>query len=93
MAFIFSAIASAIPGALFAAVPVHARRPALVGATTGVLMQGSNVGSLLGPPIVAALVSTGGWSWALYYTTPALACAALSAWILHGAERKLSRRT
>lgn len=89
-AFVFSAVSSAIPGALFAAVPVHAPRPALVGATTGVLMQGSNIGALLGPPLVAALVSLGGWSWALLYTTPALACAALAAWMLDRAERRLA---
>ncbi|HKU94767.1 MAG TPA: MFS transporter [Vineibacter sp.] len=88
-AFIFSAISSAIPGALFAAVPVHAPRPALVGATMGVLMQGSNAGLVVGPPIVAALVSTGGWSWALFYILPALGCSALAAWLLHRAERRL----
>jgi len=89
-AFVFSAISSAIPGALFAAVPVHAPRPALVGATMGVLMQGSNAGLLIGPPIVAALVSTGGWSWALFYILPALGCSALAAWLLHRAERRLA---
>jgi MFS family permease len=92
-AFVFSAIASAIPGALFAAVPVHAPRPALIGATNGVLMQGSNIGALLGPPVVAALVVAGGWSWALLYTTPALAGAAIAAWILDRAERRLAQDT
>lgn len=91
-AFVFSAVASAIPGALFAAVPVHAPRPALVGATMGMLMQGSNAGLLFGPPIVAALVSSGGWSWALFYILPALGCSALAAWLLHRAERRLAHR-
>ncbi|HJQ61138.1 MAG TPA: MFS transporter, partial [Vineibacter sp.] len=85
-AFVFSAVSSAIPGALFAAVPVHAPRPGLVSATNGVLIQGSNIGSLLGPPIVAALVSAGGWSWALLYVVPALCCAAIAAWLLHRVE-------
>jgi MFS family permease len=88
-AFVFSAVSSAIPGALFAAVPVHAPRPGLIGATNGVLMQGSNIGSLLGPPIVAALVSAGGWTWALLYVVPALACAGVAAWLLHRVERRL----
>ncbi len=92
-AFVFSAVASAIPGALFAAVPVHAPRPDLIGATTGMLMQGSNIGALLGPPIVAALVSAGDWSWALLYTTPALACAVVAAWFLHRAERRLAHHS
>lgn len=89
LAFVFSAVASAIPGALFAAVPVHAPRPDLVGATTGVLMQGSNVGALLGPPIVAALVSAGGWSWALFLIVPALTGAVAAAGWLHRAERRI----
>jgi predicted MFS family arabinose efflux permease len=86
MAFAFSASASAIPGALFGAVPVHAPRPDLIGATTGVLMQCSNIGSLLGPPVVAALVSAGGWSWAALYTTPALLASIAAAWVLHRRE-------
>ena len=86
MAFAFSAVASAIPGALFAAIPVHAPRPDLIGATNGVLMQCSNLGALIGPPAVAALVSTGGWSWAALYTTPALLLSIAAAWILHRRE-------
>lgn len=86
MAFAFSAVASAIPGALFAAIPVHAPRPDLIGATNGVLMQFSNLGALVGPPAVAALVSSGGWSWATIYTTPALLGSILAAWVLHRRE-------
>lgn len=86
MAFAFSASASAIPGALFAAIPVHAPRPDLIGATNGVLMQCSNMGALIGPPVVAALVSTGGWSWAALYTTPALLASIAAAWVLHRRE-------
>lgn len=86
MAFVFSAAASAIPGGLFAAIPVHAPRPDLVGATNGVLMQCSNLGALIGPPAVAALVSAGGWSWAALYTTPALLGSIAAALVLHRRE-------
>ncbi len=86
MAFVFSAAASAIPGALFAAIPVHAPRPDLVGATNGVLMQFSNFGALIGPPAVATLVAGGGWSWAALYTTPALLGSIAAAWVLHRRE-------
>ncbi|QQS12701.1 MAG: MFS transporter [Rhodospirillales bacterium] len=85
-AFAFSMVASAIPGALFGAIPVHAPRPGLIGATTGALMQGSNIGSLTGPPIVAALVSANGWASALWYTTPALALAAAAGFALQRRE-------
>ncbi len=86
MAFVFSTAASAIPGALFAAIPVHAPRPSLAGATNGLLMQGSNLGILIGPPTVAVLVSAGGWSMAPWFTTPALALSALAGWLLQRRE-------
>jgi MFS family permease len=86
MAFVFSAAASGIPGALFAAIAVHAPRPDLIGATNGVLMQCSNLGALIGPPAVAALVASGGWSWAALYTTPALLASIVAAWVLHRRE-------
>lgn len=91
-AFAFSMVASAIPGALFGAIPVHAPRPGLIGATTGALMQGSNIGSLTGPPIVAALVSSGGWASALWYTTPALALAAVAGFALQRREPRPADR-
>ena len=43
-----------VPGALFTGLPVHSPRPELVGASTGLLMQGSNLGGLIGPPITGA---------------------------------------
>jgi len=49
-------------------------------------MQCSNLGALLGPPAVAALVSAGGWSWAALYTTPALLVSIAAAWVLHRRE-------
>ncbi|MBX3501114.1 MAG: MFS transporter [Alphaproteobacteria bacterium] len=91
MAFAFSASASAIPGALFGAIPVHAPRPDLIGATNGVLMQCSNIGALIGPPVVAALVTAGGWSWAALYTTPALLASIAAAWVLHRREAVTAR--
>ena len=49
--------------------PSMRRAPQLVGAATGLLMQGSNIGALLGPPITAALVSAGGWPAAAWLTS------------------------
>ena len=51
LAGVYSAVIGVVPAALFTAIPVHAPRPQLVGASTGLLMQGSNFGSLIGPPI------------------------------------------
>jgi hypothetical protein len=51
-------------------------------------MQGSNIGALLGPPITAALVATGGWPAAAWFTSSALGVAALAGIFLHWRERR-----
>lgn len=88
LAGIYSMVIGLVPGALFTAVPVHAPRPPLVGATTGLLMQGSNIGALIGPPITATVVSAGGWPAAAWFTSAALGVAALAGAFLHWRERR-----
>lgn len=91
LAALYSAVIGVVPGALFTAIPIHAPRPQLVGASTGLLMQGSNIGGLLGPPITGALVASGGWSSAAWLTSGALAVAAGAGLFLHWREtRKLA---
>jgi MFS family permease len=51
-------------------------------------MQGSNIGALLGPPITAALVASGGWPAAAWLTSIALAIVAASGVFLHWRERR-----
>ena len=60
IAFAFSIIGGILPAAALAGVPVHSPSPAAIGATNGVLVQGSNFGTLMGPPIVAMLVAASG---------------------------------
>ena len=88
LAGVYSAVIGVIPGALFTAIPVHSPRPELVGASTGLLMQGSNIGGLLGPPVTAALVVAGGWSAAAWLTSTALGIAAAAGLFLHWRERR-----
>lgn len=62
-----SSIAFSVAGGLVAdgAVrrrPVHALRSALVGATVGLMMQGNNLGLVVGPAIAGALAASAGWS-------------------------------
>lgn len=48
---------SALSGAL-----LHAPKPNLVGTTNGLILQGSNIGSVIGSPTIAMIVTiTGGW--------------------------------
>lgn len=58
---VFSFIGGFIPVVLIDAAPRHAPRPEVVGATMGFLMQGNNVGFVLGPAAVGAIVATAGW--------------------------------
>jgi MFS family permease len=88
LAGIYSAVIGLLPGCLFTAIPVHAPRPHLAGAATGLLMQVSNFGALVGPPVTAALVSAGGWPAAARMTGGALGIAALAGVFLHWRERR-----
>lgn len=91
LAGVYSAVIGVVPGCLFTAIPLHAPRPQLVGAATGLLMQVSNFGALIGPPITAALVSSGGWPAAAWMTSVALGIAALAGLFLHWRERRRLR--
>jgi DHA1 family inner membrane transport protein len=88
LAGVYSAVIGVLPGCLFTAIPLHAPRPQLIGASAGLLMQISNFGALIGPPITAALVSAGGWSAASWMTSIALGIAALAGIFLHWRERR-----
>jgi MFS family permease len=88
LAGVYSAVIGVVPGCLFTAIPLHAPRPQLIGAATGLLMQVSNLGALLGPPITAALVSTGGWPAAAWLTSLALGLAAVAGLFLHWREKR-----
>jgi MFS family permease len=88
LAGLYSAVIGVVPGCLFTAIPLHAPRPQLVGAATGLLMQVSNLGALLGPPITAALVSAGGWPAAAWLTSVALGLAAVAGLFLHWREKR-----
>jgi hypothetical protein len=88
LAALYSGVIGMVPAALFAALPVHAPRPHLVGAATGLQLQGSNVGALLDPPIIAALAASGGWPKAAWLTSVALGIAAGAGLFLHWRERR-----
>lgn len=89
-AFAFSAFGGLIPAAALAAAPVHAPRFDQVATVNGVIVQGANVGSLSGPPVMAAVVGlAGGWtgSWWLF---PACAAAGIALTVaLRAIEREL----
>jgi MFS family permease len=88
LAGVYSAVIGVVPGCLFTGLAVHSPRPELVGASTGLLMQGSNIGGLIGPPVTGALVASGGWPAAAWLTSAALGVVAASGLFLHRRERR-----
>lgn len=61
LSIVFSFTGGFIPVVLIDAVPRHTPRPELVGSTMGFLMQGNDVGFVLGPAAVGAIAMTAGW--------------------------------
>ncbi|MDG2286039.1 MAG: MFS transporter, partial [Alphaproteobacteria bacterium] len=61
-AMIFTLFGGLLPAACLAGGAAHARDPAEVATMSGIIVQGSNSGSLLGAPIMAmAVTMLGGW--------------------------------
>jgi MFS family permease len=86
----FSYLGGILPASVLAGAPVHAAGPAFIGLTNGVLVQGANIGSLMGPPMVAALVSAGGdWRAPSWLLLAAGMLGILLATGLRAAERRL----
>lgn len=60
---IFSVFGGLIPASILSAVPVYAPSKNLIATTNGLVIQGGQTGQVMGPPILAFLVSqTGSWS-------------------------------
>lgn len=62
LAVLYSLIAGTVPAAVLSAGMRYARSPGEVGAVQGLIVQLTNVGIFVGPPLIAAAVTWGG-SW------------------------------
>lgn len=66
MCVLFSAVGGLIPATLLGTAPLVAPRPALTAATVGLVMQGSNLGQVIGPVTVGSVIDRHGWAAASY---------------------------
>jgi MFS family permease len=57
---VFSLVGGLIPASVIGAAPIYAPSKNLISTTTGFVIQGGQTGQLLGPPVLAWLVSTTG---------------------------------
>ena len=62
-AFAFSCVGGLVPSAVMGAAPFHTPSPSLLGATNGLLVQGSNLGIVAGPPMMSYIATHFGWHW------------------------------
>jgi MFS family permease len=73
LVLIFSFLGALQPSAIMASVPIHSPSKAQLGSTNGIVYQGSQIGHLFGPPVVAWFVTyTGAWEntgWVLFVGT------------------------
>ena len=59
---LFSGLAGMLPATVMSGAPAFTPSHRQIGAANGLLVQGSNLGQLCGPPLIATLVAyTGGW--------------------------------
>jgi predicted MFS family arabinose efflux permease len=84
LCLLFSAIGGLIPATLLASAPLAAPVPALTSIVVGLLMQGSNLGQMLGPVLVGEVIETWGWPAATVVVVAAAASALGVAALLAG---------
>jgi predicted MFS family arabinose efflux permease len=69
---VFSGVGGLVPASILGGAPIYAPTPKLVATTNGLIMQGSQLGQTVGPPVLALIVSaTGTWE-----SAPWLLCSA-----------------
>ncbi|HYG89677.1 MAG TPA: MFS transporter [Azospirillum sp.] len=79
LCLLFSFVGGVLPAACFSGAAAHAPSPKHVGSASGMILQGSNLGQLAGPPLIAAMVSAAGGDWRAGTLTLAIAAGVAAA--------------
>src|SRR3546814_18902642 len=88
---VFSGVAGLLPATVLGAAPKLAPEPRLAPISMGLVIQGNNLGLLIGPVAVGSLVAAGGWEAAAIPVAAAgLAGAALARGV-RSAERRVGK--
>jgi MFS family permease len=88
----FAGFGGMLPASIFGAVPSHAPSRHLVPMTNGLLVQGSNLGQVIGPPAIGAIAAAIGWHWAPLLIVPAALSAALLSLVLRRRDESTAHR-
>ncbi|SMF70446.1 Predicted arabinose efflux permease, MFS family [Xaviernesmea oryzae] len=79
-----------LPATIMGSLPVYAPRRDLVGTFSGFVMQGSNIGQVFGPMLLASIVAAFGWQGAPYYIAGATGLGFVLALLLRQTERRIA---
>lgn len=79
-----------LPATIMGSLPVYAPRRDLVGTFSGFVMQGSNLGQVFGPMLLASIVAASGWQNAPYYIAGAAGLGFVLALCLRQTERRIA---
>jgi MFS family permease len=92
LCLLFSAVGGVLPAAILAGAPLHAASPRQVGLVNGMLVQGSNIGTTLGPPLIAFIVSwSGNWESSAWVMSGAAMTGLALSFLVARVERRLGR--
>ncbi len=71
LCLVFMGIGGILPPAVFSGATRYAPAPHLIATTNGIIVQGSAIGQVMGPPAAAAIATaTGGWAWSPVLLAP-----------------------
>ncbi len=91
-AALVSFLGGVIPVSCLAGAPVHAPSPHMLATTNGLIVQGSNTGQLLGPPLTAAAVeASDGWGIAAFVLAASSAVGLVLTMVVRGLEQGRER--
>ncbi|MBP1846709.1 MFS family permease [Rhizobium petrolearium] len=79
-----------LPATIMGSLPVYAPRRDLVGTFSGFVMQGSNIGQVFGPMLLASIVAASGWQAAPYYIFVTMMLGFALALCLRQTERRIA---
>ena len=89
LCLLFYGFSGILPAAVLAGAPIHAPSSNLVGTTNGIIMQGSHLGHVIGPPVLAVIVTAaGGWHHSPLLFTIAGAVAVAASLLIRTLERQ-----
>jgi MFS family permease len=90
---LFSGVGGLLPASVLGAAPLYAPTPNQVATTNGLIMQGGQLGQVIGPPVLALMVSTGGgWNSAPWLLGGAAAVGVVLSLGLAALERRQGTR-